>query len=106
MLLNEKLSGYRLILASHSPRRRQLLAGCDLVLLRGSLQHFEDGYFAILDAVRSGRIPMAAVDAANRQFGRGRIVVASQGLAPLKMNRGHLSKNYTTDLDDILTVKV
>ena len=30
MLLNEKLSGYRLILASHSPRRRQLLAGCDL----------------------------------------------------------------------------
>lgn len=30
MLLNEKLAGYRLILASHSPRRRQLLAGCDL----------------------------------------------------------------------------
>lgn len=30
MLLNEKLTGYQLILASHSPRRRQLLAGCDL----------------------------------------------------------------------------
>lgn len=61
--------------------------------------------FDPVDRARHSRL-MAAVDAANRQFGRGRIVVASQGLAPLKMNRGHLSKNYTTDLDDILTVKV
>lgn len=38
-------------------------AGCDLVLLRGSIQHFEDGYFAILDAVKSGKITMETVDA-------------------------------------------
>jgi len=38
MLLHEKLQNYRLILASRSPRRRELLAGCDL--------HFEiaEGY--------------------------------------------------------------
>ena len=30
MLLHEKLQGKRLILASQSPRRRELLAGCDL----------------------------------------------------------------------------
>ncbi|MBR0393574.1 MAG: septum formation protein Maf [Alistipes sp.] len=30
MLLQERLKGYRLILASASPRRRQLLADCDL----------------------------------------------------------------------------
>ena len=30
MLLHEKLQNYRLILASRSPRRRELLAGCDL----------------------------------------------------------------------------
>lgn len=30
MILNEKLSSHRLILASHSPRRRELLAQCDL----------------------------------------------------------------------------
>ncbi len=43
---------------------RAVEAGCDLVLLRGSLEHFEDGYSAILDAVKSGRIGMAAVDEA------------------------------------------
>ncbi len=52
-----------------------VLAGCDLVLLRGSLQHFEDGYFAILDAVRSGRIPMAAVDAAVTRILRQKNVI-------------------------------
>lgn len=38
MLLHEKLQNHRLILASRSPRRRELLAGCDL--------HFEiaEGY--------------------------------------------------------------
>ncbi len=39
-------------------------AGCDLVLLRGSIQHFEDGYFAILEAVKSSKITMETVDTA------------------------------------------
>lgn len=31
-------------------------AGCDLVLLRGDMNHFEEGYFAILEAARSGEL--------------------------------------------------
>ncbi|MBR0458969.1 MAG: hypothetical protein IJJ26_07015 [Victivallales bacterium] len=39
-------------------------AGCDLVLLRGDLNHFEEGYFALLTAVKDGTIPMSTLDAA------------------------------------------
>ncbi|MBE7053062.1 MAG: hypothetical protein E7391_02165 [Ruminococcaceae bacterium] len=31
-------------------------AGCDLVLLRGNMDHFKDGYNALCEAVKSGRI--------------------------------------------------
>jgi hypothetical protein len=31
--------------------------------------------------------------------------VAAQGFAPLKMNRQHLSQEYTTDWKQIITVK-
>ncbi len=41
-----------------------VLAGCDLVLLRGSLEHFEDGYFALLAAAKSGKIAREIIDAA------------------------------------------
>ena len=39
-------------------------AGCDLILLRGNLQHFEDGYFAIIKAVNDGIISIDDIDAA------------------------------------------
>lgn len=62
----------------------------------------------LFDAVDRGKHArlMAAVDAANRQYGRNKVSVAAQGLHPYVMNRNHLSRNYTTDWDDILTVKV
>lgn len=37
-------------------------AGCDLVLLRGNLEHFEEGYFGILDAVKNGTISIERID--------------------------------------------
>ena len=39
-------------------------AGCDLVLLRGDMQHFEEGYYAILNAVKNGEILLDVLDAA------------------------------------------
>ena len=59
--------------------------------------------FDIVDRARHARL-MTAVDAANRTFGRNRIVVASQGFGPLKMARDYFSHNYTTDWNDIITV--
>ena len=38
-------------------------AGCDLVLLRGDMQHFMDGYEAILAAAKSGEITQEVLDA-------------------------------------------
>lgn len=61
--------------------------------------------FDTVDREKHARL-MAALDAANRHYGRNKVVVASQGLEPLKMNRNHLSRNYTTEWDDIITVKV
>lgn len=60
--------------------------------------------FDPVDRERRGRL-MAALDAANRQFGRDRVVVASRELDPPQMNRQHLSRAYTTDWNEILTVK-
>lgn len=37
-------------------------AGCDLVLLRGNIEHFEEGYFGILDAVKNGTISIETID--------------------------------------------
>ena len=60
--------------------------------------------FDPVDRERRARL-MAALDAANRQFGRDRVVVASRELDPPQMNRQHLSRGYTTDWDEILTVR-
>ncbi len=48
---------------------------------------------------------MSVVDATNQTFGRNKVVVASQGFDPIRMNRRHLSKAYTTDWNDIIRVK-
>lgn len=61
--------------------------------------------FDSVDREKHARL-MEALDAANRLYGRNKVVVASQGMEPLKMNRNHLSRNYTTEWDDIITVKV
>ena len=49
--------------------------------------------------------PMRLMACTNRTYGRNRVVVAAQGFAPLKMNRQHLSQEYTTDWKQIITVK-
>ena len=48
MLLKEKLEGYRLILASASPRRRELLAACDLDFVLADKFECEECYPADL----------------------------------------------------------
>lgn len=49
---------------------------------------------------------MNVVDDLNRKQGKHTVVLAAQGFEPIKMNREHLSQSYTTNWDDILTVKV
>ncbi len=48
---------------------------------------------------------MKAVDALNERFGRHRLVTAAEGFEPFKMNRNHLSQQYTTDWAQIIKVK-
>ena len=50
MLLHEKLKSYRLILASHSPRRQQLLRDCGLAYLTADKYEIEERYPATLSA--------------------------------------------------------
>ncbi len=48
---------------------------------------------------------MKAVDALNDRFGRHRLVTAAEGFEPFKMNRNHLSQEYTTDWKQIVKIK-
>lgn len=41
---------------------KAVAAGCDLLLLRGDIHHFEDGYYAVLNAVRNGEISMDLIN--------------------------------------------
>lgn len=61
--------------------------------------------FDPVDREKHARL-MSVMDAANHRHGHNKIVVAAQGFEPLQMNRQHLSPNYTTDWNDIITVKV
>lgn len=49
---------------------------------------------------------MEVIDAVNKSQGRNTLILAAQGFDALKMNRNHLSPNYTTTWEDILKVKV
>ncbi|WP_295939937.1 Y-family DNA polymerase [uncultured Alistipes sp.] len=60
--------------------------------------------FDAVDRPKHARL-MQVVDTANSYYGRHKIVVASQGFGPLKMNRNYLSKGYTTNWKEIITVK-
>ncbi|MBR6175362.1 MAG: Y-family DNA polymerase [Bacteroidales bacterium] len=49
---------------------------------------------------------MFALDSINEKQGQRTVVVATAGFEGVRMNRNHLSPNYTTDWNDILTIKV
>ena len=67
--------------------------------------HRQTRLFDETDHEREGRF-LKVVDAINAANGANTIVIASQGFDGMKVNRNHLSKHYTTDWDDILTVNV
>lgn len=48
---------------------------------------------------------MDAVDAINRREGSGKVVVAVAGFEGVRMNRQHLSPRYTTNWEDIITIR-
>ena len=49
---------------------------------------------------------MSVIDSINKKEGAGSVVFASQGFGGVRMNREHLSPQYTTKFDDILKIKV
>ena len=49
---------------------------------------------------------MSVLDDINRKQGKHSVVVAAAGFDGIKMNRQHLSPNYTSDWNDILTIKL
>jgi len=57
------------------------------------------------DRARHTRL-METMDRVNRRFGRNMLYVAAQGRDPYAMHREHLSPGYTTDWNDIITVRV
>lgn len=65
----------------------------------------QGGLFDSVDRSKHDRL-METVDRVNRQSGHLAVGVASQSTAGIKMNRCHLSPQYTTRLSDILVVKV
>lgn len=67
--------------------------------------HRQTRLFDETDHEKEGRF-FKAVDAINSVNGANTIVIASQGFSAMKVNRNHLSKHYTTDWDEILTVQV
>lgn len=58
-----------------------LRAGCDVLLLRGDADHFLDGYRAVYDAVKSGSLPEAVLDAALLRIHRLRLRAGLYGKA-------------------------
>ena len=48
---------------------------------------------------------METMDRVNRTYGKGKIVLATQGTHPFRMNREHLSPRYTTEWDELPVVK-
>lgn len=63
---------------------------------------------SLFDSVDRGKHSrlMQAMDKINGGQGRDKIVLAAQGLEGVKFSRNYLSPNYTTDWNDIITVKV
>ncbi|RXZ45549.1 Y-family DNA polymerase [Crenobacter cavernae] len=71
------------------------------------VEHVQDDLFAgRADADARGERLMAAVDAINRKFGRGKLKWASEGAAqPWQGRRDNVSPRYTTHKDELPIVK-
>ena len=61
-------------------------------------------FFDPVDRNKHSRL-MEAIDRINAEQGPRAVVVASRGFEPIKMDRQHLSRRFTTDLNDIIRVK-
>lgn len=61
--------------------------------------------FSPLDREKHARL-MDVLDSMNKTHGKGTIVVAAQGTDHFRMNREHLSSRYTTNWDELLTIKL
>ena len=48
---------------------------------------------------------MAAMDKINAAYGHHKVITAAEGFEPFKMNRQYLSRQFTTDWDQIIRVK-
>lgn len=64
---------------------------------------FQTALFDDVDHQKQSKL-MSALDAINKKQGPRSVVVASAGFDGVKMNRNHLSPNYTTEWEDILVV--
>ena len=61
--------------------------------------------FSPLDREKHARL-MEVLDSVNKTHGKGKIVVAAQGTDHFRMNREHLSPRYTTNWNELLTIKL
>ena len=69
-----------------------------------SAEEQQTSLFANPDQARHNRL-MEAIDHLTQSYGHGTIRTAAEGHTPFRMNREHLSPNYTTDWNDLLVVK-
>lgn len=60
--------------------------------------------FDAVDRTKHDRL-METIDALNDRFGRHRLMTAAESFEPFKMNRNHLSQQYTTNWKQIIKVK-
>lgn len=60
--------------------------------------------FDVTDRTKHDRL-MEAVDTLNMVYGRNKVMTAAEGFEPFKMNRNHLSQQYTTDWAHLIKVK-
>lgn len=63
------------------------------------------GHSVEVDRTKHNRL-IETMDTLNARFGRHRLVTAAEGFEPFKMNRNHLSQQYTTDWKQIIKVKI
>jgi DNA polymerase V len=70
----------------------------------------EEGYahslFSDMDALEKESRLSTSIDSINKLFGRGAVLLGSQGNGEIKMSREHQSPHYTTLWSDIPKAKV